>query len=106
MGCIFAGTVAEYDAPAQLLENKNSLFAKLVTEYTMCSMNGTSSNLPSEEAVQVVASTKQDSLETFFLLLFTAKAFLNCMDMKKTFDMNQHMILDLLHPTFLEINLG
>jgi hypothetical protein len=98
--------IAEYDAPARLLENKNPLFAKLVTEYTMCSMNGTSSNLPSEEAVQVVASTKQDSLETFFLLLFRAKAFLNCMDMRKTFDMNQHMILDLLHPTVLEINLG
>jgi hypothetical protein len=68
--------IAEYDAPARLLENKNPLFAKLVTEYTMCSMNGTSSNLPSEEAVQVVASTKQDSLETFFLLLFSFKAFL------------------------------
>jgi hypothetical protein len=68
-------------------------------------MNGNSSNLPSE-AVQVVASTKHDSLETFFLLLFRVKAFLNCMDMGKTFDMNQHMILDLLHPTFLELNLG
>jgi hypothetical protein len=34
MGCIFGGTVVEYDAPTQLLENKNSLFAKLVTGYT------------------------------------------------------------------------
>jgi hypothetical protein len=46
----FAGMVAEYDVPARLLENKNSLFAKLVTEYTMRSTNGTTSlNFPSDE---------------------------------------------------------
>jgi ABC-type multidrug transport system fused ATPase/permease subunit len=56
------GMVAEYDVPARLLENKNSLFAKLVTEYTMRSMNGTTSlNLPSDkeeetqEVVEVVS---------------------------------------------------
>jgi hypothetical protein len=68
MGCIFAGTVAEYDAPPQLLENKNSLFAKLVTEYTMCSMNGTSSNLPSEEAVQVSSIHQTGFTRNFFLI--------------------------------------
>jgi hypothetical protein len=46
----FGGMVAEYDVPARLLENKNSLFAKLVTEYAMRSMNGTTSlNLPSDK---------------------------------------------------------
>jgi ATP-binding cassette subfamily C (CFTR/MRP) protein 2 len=30
-----AGRIAEYDTPATLLENKNSLFAKLVAEYSI-----------------------------------------------------------------------
>lgn len=33
--CARAGVVAEYDPPAKLLENKASLFAKLVAEYSV-----------------------------------------------------------------------
>ncbi len=61
----FAGMVAEYDVPARLLENKNSLFAKLVTEYTMRSMNGaTSLNLPSDEQEETQEEVVEEVVST------------------------------------------
>jgi ABC-type protease/lipase transport system fused ATPase/permease subunit len=59
------GMVAEYDVPARLLENKNSLFAKLVTEYTMRSMNGaTSLNLPSDEQEETQEEVVEEVVST------------------------------------------
>jgi hypothetical protein len=35
VGGLGTGRVSEYDVPIRLLENKNSLFAKLVIEYSL-----------------------------------------------------------------------
>jgi hypothetical protein len=40
---MLAGRIAEYDVPVRLLENKDSLFARLVSEYTVRSTNSISS---------------------------------------------------------------
>ena len=40
---MLAGRIAEYDVPVRLLENKDSLFARLVAEYTVRSTNSISS---------------------------------------------------------------